>query len=299
MGITFASGTFVVALVGPALAGPLEDSYAAYQRGDYAEVVRLVRPLAEHGNPDAQQRLGSLYELGVALPQDYAQALIWYRRAANRGYARAQFSLGFLYENGKSGSVDYAKALFWYRKAADQGFAGAQLSIGGMYSQGLGVPQDSVQAAVWFNRFWANSDKGWPETPAVTPTNASSAIPLQEQGGTFVLPVLINNAITLSFVVDSGAADVSIPRDVYSTLIRSGTISEADVIGQQTYRLADGSMSPETTFRIRVLKVGDRELENVRGSVAPESGTLLLGQSFLSRFNSWSIDNERHVLLLR
>jgi hypothetical protein len=26
---------------------------------------------------------------------------------------------------------------------------------------------------------------------------------------------------------------------------------------------------------------------------------ILLGQSFLSRFKSWSIDNDRHVLILR
>jgi hypothetical protein len=33
--------------------------------------------------------------------------------------------------------------------------------------------------------------------------------------------------------------------------------------------------------------------------VAPSQATPLLGQSFLQRFSSWSIDNERQVLLLR
>ena len=51
-------------------------------------------------------------------------------------------------------------------------------------------------------------------------------VALKKQGGTFVVPVQINGAITLDFTVDSGAADVSIPLDVFSTLTRTGTIKE-------------------------------------------------------------------------
>ena len=112
------------------------------------------------------------------------------------------------------------------------------------------------------------------------------------------MPVQINGAITLDFTVDSGAADVSVPADVFSTLARTSTIKDSDIIGEQTYVLADGSTSQSVTFTIRSLKVGDRVVENVRGSVAPSQGSLLLGQSFLERFKSWSIDNTKHVLLL-
>jgi predicted aspartyl protease len=126
----------------------------------------------------------------------------------------------------------------------------------------------------------------------------AEGIPLLAEGGTFVIPVLINGQITLNFTIDSGAADVSIPADVVSTLIRTGTIQKSDFIGQRTYRLADGSTAPSATFVIRSLKVGNHLLENVTGSIASAQADLLLGQSFLSRFNSWSIDNKRRVLLL-
>ena len=112
------------------------------------------------------------------------------------------------------------------------------------------------------------------------------------------VPVSINGALTLNFMVDSGAADVSIPADVVMTLKRTGTIQEGDFLGEKTYQLADGSTMPSKTFRIRLLKVGDREIENVVGSVAGVNGSLLLGQSFLMRFSSWSIDNKRQVLVL-
>jgi clan AA aspartic protease (TIGR02281 family) len=121
---------------------------------------------------------------------------------------------------------------------------------------------------------------------------------MKREGGVYVVPVLINNAITLDFVVDSGASDVTIPSDVVSTLVRAGTLSSEDFIGKNIYRLADGSTMPSPVFRIRSLKVGNTVVENIAGSVAPVEGSLLLGQSFLSRFKSWSIDNSAHALLL-
>ena len=83
-----------------------------------------------------------------------------------------------------------------------------------------------------------------------------------------------------------------------TTLIRAGTIRDTDFIGERTYVLSDGSRVQSKTFRIRTLKVGDRVLDNVTGSVTSTKGSLLLGQSFLGRFKSWSIDNNRHVLVL-
>jgi predicted aspartyl protease len=83
-----------------------------------------------------------------------------------------------------------------------------------------------------------------------------------------------------------------------TTLMRTGTITKSDFIGTQTYKLADGSATSSSTFRIRSLKVGDIVLQNVTGSVANAKGDLLLGQSFLGRFKSWSIDNPKHALVL-
>lgn len=146
----------------------------------------------------------------------------------------------------------------------------------------------------------SNTAQDAPAKPILpqTPGSDHVAVSLEKEGGTFVVPVSINGALTLKFTVDSGAADVSIPADVVMTLLRTGTLSKEDFLGKQTYRLADGSTVPSATFRIRSLKVGDRVIENVTGSVASVSGSLLLGQSFLSRFKSWSIDNQRQVLLL-
>ena len=128
--------------------------------------------------------------------------------------------------------------------------------------------------------------------------SGGTVVPMVPEGGTFVVPVRINDQITLKFVIDSGASDVSVPADVVMTLLRTGTITDADFLGTQKYRMADGSTVPSQQFVIRSLKVGDRTLNDVTGSIAPVQGGLLLGQSFLRHFKSWSIDNQREALIL-
>jgi predicted aspartyl protease len=124
-------------------------------------------------------------------------------------------------------------------------------------------------------------------------------IALKEKGGTYLAPALVNGSIVLDFHVDSGSADVSIPRGLFSALVQSGTIQPTDYIGTRLFQLADGRNVPAETFRIRSLQVGNHQLDNVVASVGDERGSLLLGQSFLSRFSGWSIDNNRKVLVLR
>jgi predicted aspartyl protease len=104
--------------------------------------------------------------------------------------------------------------------------------------------------------------------------------------GISTVPVLINERVLLDFIVDSGASDVGIPADVVGTLIRTGTLQRSDFLGTETYVLADGSTAPSEVFRIRSLKVGALVIENVTGSIADGDAPLLLGQSFLGRFDS-------------
>lgn len=114
-----------------------------------------------------------------------------------------------------------------------------------------------------------------------------------------IAPVLINGTITLGFVLGSGAADVQIPLDVARTLGRAGTISDSDFVGTQTYKIADGSRQESEEFMLRELRLGDHVVRNVLASIVPPESSLLLGQSLLSRFGAWAIDNARNVLILQ
>ena len=100
-------------LTGGAVAGPLEEAWAAYQSGDYATALRLWRPRAAQGVALAQNNLGLMYYSGQGLPQDYAEAAKWYRLAAEQGNATAQSNLGSMYYSGEGVPQDYVQAYIW------------------------------------------------------------------------------------------------------------------------------------------------------------------------------------------
>jgi hypothetical protein len=139
----------------------------------------------------------------------------------------------------------------------------------------------------------------WADGKLLTMISDQETIRMEERGGVYVVPVRFNDTITLNSIVDSGAADVSVPADIVSTLMRSKTITVEDFMGKQTYVLADGSKVPSQQFRIRSIKVGNKTVENVVARIASVNGEILLGQSFLQRFKSWSVDNEQHNIILR
>jgi hypothetical protein len=78
--------------------------------------------------------------------------------------------------------------------------------------------------------------------------SSQAVVPMVGDGGTFTVPVTINNQLTLKFVTDSGASDVSIPTDVVSTLVRTGTIADTDFLGSQTYNWPTGRLSHHSGF---------------------------------------------------
>ena len=116
--------------------------------------------------------------------------------------------------------------------------------------------------------------------------------------GAFVVPVVLNDVLTAKFIVDSGAADVSITEDMVSTLMKSGTMTGADLLGSKTYMLADGTMRRGKIYRMASIRIGGMVMEDVTVRIAEGNSSLLLGQSFLRRLKSWSIDNARQVLII-
>ena len=117
---TLAGVVLVMMLTGGAVAGPLEDAWAAYQRGDYATALQLWRPRAEQGIALAQNNLGLMYYNGQGVPQDYGEAAKWYRLAAEQGNATAQSNLGSMYYSGEGAPQDYVQAYMWVTLAASR-----------------------------------------------------------------------------------------------------------------------------------------------------------------------------------
>ena len=75
----------VMSFAAPLAAGPLDDVNAAIKRRDYATALRLVRPLAEQGDANAQYNLGVFYDNGLGVPQDKVRAYMWLNLSAAQG----------------------------------------------------------------------------------------------------------------------------------------------------------------------------------------------------------------------
>lgn len=125
----------------------------------------------------------------------------------------------------------------------------------------------------------------------------ANEVRLVKEGGVYHLPVKINDAIELKFVVDTGAADVHIPADVALTLMRTGTISKQDFLGTAPYQMADGTIKENATLNLRSLQVGAVVIRNIAASIGPLESTLLLGQSALEKLEPWHMDTRRGILV--
>lgn len=143
----------------PYVAAEESPAQAAYQTKNYREAMRLYRPLAEQGNPEAQYFVGRMYEKGQGVRKDQNEVVKWYRKSAEGGYAAAQYRLAVGYAYGLAGlSKDQDEAGKWLRRAAEGGHKKAQKYLSRAYAEGrYGFPVDEKQAEYWAQKAEANS----------------------------------------------------------------------------------------------------------------------------------------------
>jgi TPR repeat protein len=140
-------------LLSPAVAvAGLKEGYAALAKKDYVTAANEYRPLAERGDPEAQYRIGRMYEFGNGYPQDKAQGIAWVRKAAAQGHVDAEQEMGVIYATGDGIARDDVQAAAWFRKAAEHGDATAQYNLGLLYAKGQGVTKDYAQSFDWWRK---------------------------------------------------------------------------------------------------------------------------------------------------
>src|SRR5437762_8976596 len=97
--------------------------------------------------------------------------------------------------------------------------------------------------------------------------SAQERVALVETGGVYKIPVFINGIGPFPFILDSGAADVSITAEVFLTLVRIGSVTKDDYIGSGKYLLGNGTTQQSDKFCLQELRVGNRVLKRVAASV--------------------------------
>lgn len=79
----------------------LQNGVTACEEGVYLSAFRVLHPLAQAGDDEAQYYLATIYGFARGVTHDAVEAVLWYRRAAEQGHAQAQYNLASHYEEGR------------------------------------------------------------------------------------------------------------------------------------------------------------------------------------------------------
>jgi clan AA aspartic protease (TIGR02281 family) len=127
--------------------------------------------------------------------------------------------------------------------------------------------------------------------------SGKTTVKMREENGVRYIPMKINGQ-ELDFVFDTGASSICISTLEAAILAKNGLLSENDVIGEQGFVDATGRFSVGTKINLKTVKIGDRELNNVEATIIENPGAeCLLGQTVLSRFGTYKIDNTKKEIV--
>jgi TPR repeat protein len=151
-----AAAALALLLAAPAVRAEADPDFAAakraYDASEFVDAARLVRPLAESGNPNAQFLMGQMQFFGLGMERDDARAAQWYGMAAQAGNTEAQYRLGYLYATGQGVGYDTAAAERFWIAAASKRHRGAIVALADFYHEGLYRKEDETLARRWLNR---------------------------------------------------------------------------------------------------------------------------------------------------
>ena len=121
-------------------------------------------------------------------------------------------------------------------------------------------------------------------------------IQVKKVGDLYSVPVRLNDVLTVDFLIDTGASELCLPRELYSLLKQSGTIKEKHRLPSASVQVADGSSQTLERVLIEKVVLGNITLRDVKTIVGGSGSPLLLGQSVLSQLPNWKLDGVREVL---
>jgi len=138
----FYSALIVLALVTDPVAPPdhsvqpLQEGKAAFKKAEYERANKLLNPLADAGNPEAQYLMGRMYHAGLGVQKDLLIAKKYYVRAGKQDYAPAQigavvstFDYVSAVSDGLKLSYERASELRWVFPALALGYAPAMFHL--------------------------------------------------------------------------------------------------------------------------------------------------------------------------
>jgi hypothetical protein len=135
-------------------------------------------------------------------------------------------------------------------------------------------------------------------SPDVSGKKNTDEIPLINTGNIFKAKIKIGG-IERYFILDSGASDCMITTAFEQELIAKQALRPDQYLVPIDYTLADGRIVNCKRFRASSIIIGEFTVKDVIVGVIDEEGGLLLGKSFLDKFEEWTVDPRASTLYLK
>ena len=117
------------------------------------------------------------------------------------------------------------------------------------------------------------------------------------RSGVYEIPCTVND-LPLRFIFDTGASDITISSLEAAFMLKNNYLNEYDFRDRRNYRTASGDIVEGTKVRLRSVKVGELELNNIEASVVhSQNAPLLFGQSALGKLVKITIDNKNNEIV--
>lgn len=129
--------------------------------------------------------------------------------------------------------------------------------------------------------------------------NGQTVIKLTKSQGIYSVPCQINGKPSL-FYFDTGASEVSLSDKFYNEATKEGILKASDLLPEiVNYQVANGDVHSGRHINLRELRIGNLRLNNIIATVVDdEKAPLLLGQSALEQFGSYTINNNTSTLTI-
>ena len=155
----------------------------------------------------------------------------------------------------------------------------------------------AIAAGIYFSLVYMKDKKLKEEQVKTTLVHPKTIIKMHEEKGVRFVPMKINGQ-ELNFVFDTGAASICFSVLEAELLEKNGYLSQANVIGWDRMIDANGDISIVLRVNLEKVIIGDRELTDVEAIISEKSSApCLLGQTVLSRFGKYTIDNVNNEII--
>ena len=127
---------------------------------------------------------------------------------------------------------------------------------------------------------------------------SQTVIQMKKNGGVSVVPCIVNG-LSLSFIFDTGASDVSISLTEALFMFKNGYLKKEDILGSENYLNASGNIEEGITINLREIEIGGLQLYNIKATIVKSmDAPLLLGQSALSKLGTINLDLSKNELTI-